>query len=52
LGESTILVKLLARKFGAIDAENQRRIDEADSDQLLDWAERILTAEKIDDVFG
>jgi hypothetical protein len=51
-GESTILVKLLAREFGAIDAEHQRRIDEADSDQLLDWAERILTAEKIDDVFG
>ena len=51
-GESAFLLKQLARKFGAIDAEVQRRIAEADSEQLLDWAERILTSDTIDEVFG
>jgi hypothetical protein len=51
-GESKIFVKLLARKFGTIDAETQRRIGQADSEQLVAWAERILTADTIDEVFG
>ena len=51
-GESAFLLKQLARKFGAIDAEVQRLIAEADSEQLLDWAERILTSDTIDEVFG
>jgi len=42
----------MARKFGAIEAELQRRISEADSEQLLDWAERILTSDNLDEVFG
>jgi hypothetical protein len=51
-GESKIFVKLLARKFGTIDAETQGRIAQADSEQLVAWAERILTADTIDEVFG
>ena len=51
-GESAVLLKQLARRFGAIDAKIQRRIAEADSEQLLDWAERILTSDTIDEVFG
>jgi flagellar biosynthesis/type III secretory pathway protein FliH len=51
-GESTILVKQLTRKFGAMNAETERRIADASSDQLQNWAERILTADNIDEVFG
>ena len=51
-GESTVLLKQLARKFGTIDAEFQGRIAEADSEQLLNWAERILTSDNINEVFG
>jgi hypothetical protein len=51
-GESTVLLKQLARKFGAIDAEFQGRIAAADSEQLLAWAERILTSDNVDEVFG
>jgi hypothetical protein len=51
-GESAVLIKLLERKFGTLDEEAQRRISDAGSDQLLNWAERILTSDNIDEVFG
>ena len=51
-GESTVLIKLLTRKFGALDPDIRRRILDASSDQLLNWAERLLTADTIDEVFG
>ncbi len=51
-GESTILLKLLNHKFGTIDARTRRRIADASSKQLLNWAERVLTADKIEDVFS
>ena len=51
-GESTILIKQLTHKFGTIDARTRRRIADASSKQLLNWAERILTADKIEEVFG
>ncbi len=51
-GEAEVLIRLLDRKFGEIPPEYRQRIDDADSEQLLLWAERILTAESIGDVFG
>ena len=51
-GESSILLKLLTHKFGAIDGHTRRRIADASSDQLQNWAERTLTADKIEEVFG
>ncbi len=51
-GESTILIKQLTHKFGTIDARTRRRIADASSKQLLNWAERVLTADRIEDVFG
>ncbi len=50
--ESTNLIKELTHKFGDIDARTRRRIAGASSDQLLNWAERILTADKIEEVYG
>lgn len=43
---------ILAREFGTIDAAVQSRMAAADSEQLLAWAERILTSDNIDEVFG
>ncbi len=51
-GESSVLIKLMTRKFGALDPDIRRRILDASSDQLLNWAERLLTADTIDEVFG
>ena len=50
-GESTMLTKQLTRKFGPIAPDTRRRIADASSKQLLKWAERILTADRIEDVF-
>ncbi len=50
-GEAEVLIRSLERKFGEISPEYRQRIDDADSQQLLVWAERILSAETMDQVF-
>lgn len=51
-GEAAILLRQLQRKFGTHAAEaNRERLDQADPQTLLDWSERILTADTIDEVF-
>jgi hypothetical protein len=50
-GEAGVLVRLLENKFGSIPDRFRCRIGEARSEQLLMWAERILTVERIEDVF-
>jgi len=51
-GETKILLLQLQRKFGTLSEEIQQRIGRADSKQLLAWGERILTAERIDELFN
>jgi len=50
-GESKVLLRLLEHKFGIISLVHQKRIQEADSEQLLYWAERVLKAETLEGVF-
>ncbi len=47
-----VLTRLLQLKFGALDKAVQERIDRADSETLLRWADRVLTALSLSDVFG
>jgi hypothetical protein len=49
-GEALILQRLMRLKFGELPEETRRRIESADADTLLTWSERILTAERIEDV--
>jgi len=49
-GEARILIRLLQRKFGDVPEAIRRRIESADADTLLDWADRILTARSLEDV--
>lgn len=51
-GERRMLVRLLERKFGALDAEARRRIEKADDEELLAWSENLLSAERLEDVFS
>jgi len=51
-GEVKILVRQLEKKFGSLREEARQRLNTADSDQLLDWSERILTARSLNEVFG
>ena len=46
-----ILRRLLIKKFGAIPEEAEKCIEQADSDQLLEWSENVLTASTVDEVF-
>jgi len=50
-GESNVLVRQLERKFGVIPFIYQKRIQEADSEQLLCWAEKLLEAETLERLF-
>jgi hypothetical protein len=40
----------LEHKFGVLDAAVRDRIAHADSEQLLTWGERVLTAQRLEEV--
>jgi hypothetical protein len=50
-GEAAVLRRLLTLRFGPIPEALERRLQAADADTLLRWAERILTATTPDEVF-
>ena len=49
-GEARVLMRLIERKFGQPPERVRQRILEADSETLLNWSERILTADTLDAV--
>ncbi len=51
-GEATILLRLLQLKFGVVPEAVRRRIETAESDTLLAWSDRVLTATRIEQVIG
>lgn len=51
-GEARVLLRLLQLKFGSVTSTAEERVRTADSDQILAWSERVLTAESFGDVFG
>ena len=50
-GESLLLQRSLAFKFGALDEASLARLAAADSETLLVWGERVLTAPNLAAVF-
>jgi hypothetical protein len=50
-GEARLLLGQLERKFGPLASRVRRRVEAADSESLLEWGERLLTAERLDKVF-
>ncbi len=51
-GEVWLLVRQLELKFGPLSSRDRERIDATDSDRLLEWGDRILTAQSLGEVFG
>ena len=51
-GESRVLLQLLRLKFGPLAPEVEERVCSTDADRLLEWSERVLTAERLEDVLG
>jgi hypothetical protein len=50
-GEAEVVLRLLERKLGPLPAWAKERVRSADAERLLVWAERILTAGSLNDVF-
>jgi len=51
-GEAALLERLIARRFGPITPSTRLRLDSATSSQLEAWAERILDARTLAEVFA
>lgn len=51
-GRQDFLVGLLESRFGPLRDRDRERVEGADSERLLDWGKRILTAGSLDEVFG
>jgi len=51
-GQAEVLRRLLELKFGDLDGETLAKIEAAESEQLLQWAECVLSAKALDDVFA
>jgi Domain of unknown function (DUF4351) len=51
-GKAAIILKLLATRFGALSAAVETRIREANSEELDGVAERILTAQTLEEALG
>ncbi len=49
-GKAELLVKQLRLRFGGLSTEARERVAAATNEELDRWAERILTAESLDDV--
>ena len=50
-GEARLLLRQLRMKFGPLDPGTEERVRSADADRLLEWGERILSAESLEDIF-
>ncbi|CAK0747946.1 hypothetical protein CCP4SC76_1890009 [Gammaproteobacteria bacterium] len=45
-------MRLMERKFGPLDEETRARIHGADAETLLTWGEQVLTASRVEAIFG
>ena len=45
------MARLLTKRFGPLSPEIQVQLDQATSDQLGRWAERLLDADSLEGVF-
>ena len=50
-GERVVLQRLLRRRFGVLTPEMADRLGRASTAELETWAENVLDAETLDDVF-
>lgn len=50
-GEARLVLRQLRLKFGVLEPGIEDRVRSADADRLLEWGERILTAENLQDIF-
>jgi len=49
-GEAKILIRQRTRRFGELPDATRLKIESADADTLLQWSERVLSAQTLDEV--
>ena len=50
-GEATVLRRLLARRFGSLPPWAEERLAQASLQELERWADRVLEAQQLDEIF-
>ena len=50
-GEANVLRRQLTRRFGALPSWAEQRLGQAGEAELESWADRILEAQTLEDVF-
>ena len=51
-GEQTLLLRQLHRRFGELPEATRQRLEQASTDELETWADRVLDADSLEQVFG
>ena len=52
IGEQKLLIRQITRRFGPLPDEIRQRIEQANIDQIEEWADRILDARSLADIFA
>jgi hypothetical protein len=47
-----LLLRLIAKRFGPVGDDAQRQIMQANTEQLESWADKLLDASSLAEVFG
>jgi len=50
-GEARFLLRQLRLKFGPLEPATEEGVRSADANRLLEWGDRVLTAESLQEVF-
>jgi hypothetical protein len=51
-GAANVVLRQLARRFGAVSDDVERRVRSADADTVQRWGDRVIDAQTLDDVFA
>ncbi|WP_142810906.1 DUF4351 domain-containing protein [Tepidiphilus olei] len=51
-GEALLLQRMLTRRFGPLPEWARQRLEDATSNELETWADRVLDAARLEDVFA
>ena len=51
-GEAALLLRMAERKFGRVSSAARRQIEEARPEQLLEWGERLVTAQSLEEMLA
>lgn len=50
-GERTLLLRQLNRRFGPLDEATRKRLESASTEELERWADNVLEARSLEEVF-